>query len=311
MNQCDHNANFEALLTEMGRCAQETEGYIEGLLKSEQRRGTPERLLDAMRHAALGGGKRFRPFLVIQSALLCGVERSVALPAASAIELVHCYSLVHDDLPVMDNDPVRRGRPSVWKAFDEWTAVLVGDALLTLAFECLADDEYARSHGQSAMLVRTLARAAGANGMVGGQALDLQAERLTDGAPPMTPESVRQLHGMKTGRLISAACEMGACIGDADERILSALRRYGDDIGLAFQLSDDLLDAEGETAIVGKTTGKDEAAGKATYVSLLGVEATRQRLNSAISNSVAALEPFGPVADHLIAAAHYLAVRQH
>ncbi len=269
----------------------------------------PERLVAAMRHAALAGGKRFRPLLVMESARLFGARPETALDAAIALELVHCYSLAHDDLPAMDNDALRRGRPTVWKAFDEWTAILAGDALLTLAFELLARPSTHPDPERRVELVATLGRAAGAAGMVGGQALDLDADKR--GEPPSpSADHVRRLQAMKTGALMVAACEMGAIVGGAGPAERKALVSYGRAIGLAFQIADDLLDAEGDAAVVGKAVAKDQEAGKATLVSVLGVEAARAELKRAEAEATAALAPFGAKAATLLAAARFVIQRE-
>jgi farnesyl diphosphate synthase len=268
-----------------------------------------ERLADALHHATIGGGKRLRPFLVVESAGLFGVEPRAALDAGAAIECVHCYSLAHDDLPAMDNDELRRGRPTVWKAFDEWTAILAGDALLTFAFELLSRPAVHADPEIRLDLISSLARAAGAAGMVGGQALDLEAEKL-GGLAPKTMAHIRRLQSMKTGALIALSCEAGAILGAAapDER--AALRSYGDALGLAFQIADDLLDAEGDAATVGKRVAKDAAAGKATLVSLIGCEAARSELARVEDQAAAALASFGERGDMLREAARYVAHRQ-
>ena len=232
--------------------------------------GPEVRVVEAMRYSALNGGKRIRPFLVTASADLFNVDRPSALRAAAAIEMVHCYSLIHDDLPAMDDDDLRRGKAACHIEFDEATAILAGDALLTKAFEVLADD---RTHGNStvrAELILVLAKAAGDAGMVGGQMLDLVAEDHALNMPEIT-----RLQRMKTGALIAVSCEAGAIMGRASEKAHHALHAYAHDIGLAFQIADDLLDVEGDEEEVGKKTGKDAAAGKATFVSLLGRERAR------------------------------------
>jgi farnesyl diphosphate synthase len=242
--------------------------------------GTPERLQAAMRHAVMGGGKRLRPFLVLETAAVFGASAEAAMPAAIALELIHCYSLVHDDLPAMDNDELRRGQPTVWRAFDDWTAILAGDALLTLAFEVLAQPPGAalsRDAARQLTLVRLLARASGAAGMVGGQTLDLEADKL--GQPPApTVAHIRKLQSMKTGALFSYACEAGAVAAGAKSQEISAMSCFGAALGAAFQLADDLLDVEGDAAVVGKATGKDAAAGKATLIGLMGLDAARASL---------------------------------
>jgi len=269
----------------------------------------PERLTAAARHASLGGGKRVRPFLVIESAALFGVETHQSLDAAAAIECVHCYSLVHDDLPAMDNDELRRGQPTVWKAYDEWTAILAGDALLTLAFEILADPHTHASAEVRSDLVLTLARASGGGGMAGGQALDLEASKRSVPASPGL-DHVARLQAMKTGALITCACEMGAILGRAGRAEREALCRYGQALGSAFQIADDLLDAEGDAAAAGKAVAKDAAAGKATIVGLMGVEAARQRLQKLEDEAVAALTTFGGKAPVLADIARFVSRRQ-
>jgi farnesyl diphosphate synthase len=268
----------------------------------------PRRLLDAVSHATLGGGKRFRPCLVVESAALFGLSEAEALDTAAAVECVHCYSLVHDDLPAMDNDAMRRGLPTVWKAFDEWTAILAGDALLTLAFEILSRPETHASAHVRLELIAGLARAAGMAGMVGGQALDLEAERLPTGTAPALAE-ILHLQSLKTGALIRFSCEAGAILGEAGAEARAALRDYGTEIGLAFQIADDLLDAEGDAATVGKAVSKDAAAGKATLVSLMGIEAARAELRRVEQAAIAALAPFGARAEPLIEAARFVASR--
>jgi farnesyl diphosphate synthase len=268
--------------------------------------GVPERLAAAMRHAVLAGGKRLRPFLVIESARLFAVAPERACDTAAALELVHCYSLAHDDLPAMDNDEHRRGQPTVWKAYDEWTAILVGDALLTLAFELLAEQD--ASPEIRAVLVATLARAAGAAGMAGGQVLDLEAGKL---GRPECPDldHIHRLQAMKTGALIAFGCEAGAILGRAGAEQRAALRCYGEALGLAFQISDDLLDVEGDAALLGKAIAKDAAAGKATLVALMGADAARARLTEVAEAGIAALASFGARAETLIEAMWFVARR--
>jgi farnesyl diphosphate synthase len=269
--------------------------------------GAPPRLLTAMRHAALGGGKRVRPFLLIECAGLFGVPPLAALNAAAALECVHCYSLVHDDLPAMDNDDLRRGRPTVHRAFDEWTAILAGDALLTVAFEMLASVDTHPDAAVRAELALGLARASGAAGMVGGQCLDLEAEKLGQPQRP-TLADVRRLQAMKTGALIRYACEAGAVLGSADMELRRALSVYGERLGRAFQIADDLLDVEGEAMTVGKATGKD--GGKATVMSLMGVDAAKAELAKLETEALAALQPFADRANALREAAAFVVQRQ-
>jgi len=297
----------------LDRIRELTEARLDAFLgtKTERSGGDnrpPKRLADAMGHATLGGGKRFRPFLVVESAALFGLSESQAVDAAAAVECVHCYSLAHDDLPAMDNDALRRGRPTVWKAFDEWTAILAGDALLTVAFEILSKPEVHASPEVRLELIASLARAAGMAGMVGGQALDLEAERLPRTAPPTLAE-IQHLQSLKTGALIRFACEAGAILGEAGPDARDALRTYGKEIGLAFQIADDLLDAEGDAATVGKAVSKDAAAGKATLVSLMGIDAARTELARVEQAAIEALSPFGSRAGALIEAARFVASR--
>lgn len=301
---------FAAQLTDAAR---RVEARLADIIDREEARGTPPRLVCATRHAVLGGGKRFRPFLVLESAGLFGVPADAAIDAAAAIECIHCYSLVHDDLPAMDNDEQRRGQPTVWKAYDEWTAILAGDGLQALAFELLSAPGAHADASVSSALVHVLAIASGSPGMVGGQALDLEAGleagMASTGAAPDVAHITR-LQAMKTGALIRAACEMGAILGQASTDHRAALLRYGEALGFAFQISDDLLDAEGSAADVGKATGKDAAAGKATLVSLLGLEKARAYLDQTVAAAVAALEPFGDRASMLAEAARFMGRRE-
>ena len=273
----------------------------------------PVRLLAAMRHGALGGGKRLRPFLLIETARLFGLSPEAALPAATAIELIHCYSLVHDDLPSMDNDDLRRGLPTVHKAYDEATAILAGDALLTLAFEILAEPSAAGDPAIRCDLVLALARASGLAGMVGGQMLDLEAEGRHADAPcnsPPLPRNVRRLQAMKTGALLAAAVGMGAILGNASPSQRMALSSYGQALGAAFQVADDVLDVEASPEAMGKATAKDADAGKATLVAAIGLEAARHERDRLAADAVNALQGFGPEADMLRAAARFAAERR-
>ena len=294
--------------------AQETEELLDRLLAPapmEGERMRPRRLIDAMRYASLGGGKRLRPFLVVESAALFGVSPRSSLMAGAALECVHCYSLVHDDLPAMDNDELRRGRPTTHKAFDEATAVLAGDGLLTFAFDILCRPQTHSDAEVRLNLVTALARAAGIGGMVGGQMLDLAAEGRFEAKPaPVTEQDVRTLQAMKTGALLRFACTAGAILGKADASQWDALGRYGSALGEAFQIADDLLDLEGDSATVGKATGKDAAAHKATLVGVLGPAAARRRLEGLVGEAQAALEVFGSSAGTLKAAARFVAARR-
>jgi farnesyl diphosphate synthase len=266
----------------------------------------PEQLAQAMRYAALGGGKRLRPVLLIESAGLFGVRAENALDAAAALECVHCYSLVHDDLPAMDDDALRRGQPTVHLAFDEAAAILAGDGLLTLAFEILATPQ---THSDAAVrgeLILGLARAAGWAGMAGGQSLDLEAEGKT-----LRVEEIRRLQALKTGALIQYACVAGAILGRADGDDWNALETYGRVLGQAFQLADDLLDVTGDAGKLGKETGKDENAGKATLVAVLGLDRAKAELERLESEAIASLERFGSRAEILREAARFVSRREH
>ena len=265
----------------------------------------PARLLEAMRHGVLAGGKRLRPFLVMESAALFDAAGEAALRVAAALECVHCYSLIHDDLPSMDNDDVRRGKPTVHRAFDEATAILAGDGLLTHAFDILADDATGLPAATRLELVLGLARAAGIGGMVGGQMLDLDAARVRpDEAGIVT------LQAMKTGALIRYACEAGAVAGQASAADRERLAEFGSAIGLAFQLADDLLAVTGDAGQLGKATRKDDGAGKATLVALHGQDWTRRQLRGLVDQARTLLEPFGGKAARLVEAASFIAERR-
>jgi len=264
------------------------------------------RLMEAVRYSSLAGGKRIRPFLVTASADLFGVSEEYALRTASAVEMVHCYSLIHDDLPAMDDDDLRRGVPTCHVKFDEATAILAGDALLTRAFEVLADPATHTDPRVRSDLVIELARAAGPDGMVGGQMLDLIAENNHLRMPEIT-----RLQRMKTGALIAFSCEAGGILGKAPDSARQALRAYAHDLGLAFQIADDLLDVEGTEEEEGKKTGKDAAAGKATFVSLLGPERARAQSDMLADQAVEHLDIFNEKADSLRAMAKFVVNRRN
>ena len=303
-------SDFNARLAETAAATEALLGRLlaDAPLPSEIAR--PARLLAAMRHAMLGGGKRLRPFLLAESAALFGAARQGALLAGCALECVHGYSLVHDDLPAMDDDDLRRGRPTVHKAFDDATAILAGDALLTLAFDVMARAEVHAEANVRAALVLELARAAGIGGMAGGQMLDLAAEGRFGDKQKLGETEVKTLQAMKTGALIRFAARAGAILGQADAAGRAALDRYGAAVGQAFQIADDLLDVESDAATLGKAAGKDAAAGKATLVSLLGVKGAHARLAALVAEAESALVPFGGKADILRAAARFTAERK-
>ncbi len=301
-------------LSRLNAVAADTETLLDRVLGPDPidgERSRPGRLIASIRYSSLGGGKRFRPFLVVESAALFGLERSRALMTGAALECVHCYSLVHDDLPAMDNDDLRRGRPTAHKAFDDATAILAGDSLLTYAFDLLSRPETHPSADVRIRLVMALARASGLGGMVGGQILDLAAEgRFNDVPKPKTLSEVETLQAMKTGALIRFGAVAGAILGQADDERLKALDRYGAAVGQAFQIADDLLDIEGDAATVGKQTGKDAAAGKATIVGVLGIAKSKERLRALVDEASSALSMFGERADVLKAAAKFVAERR-
>ncbi len=301
---------YQEFLSLLRTNAEAVEALLTALLSADMQAdeiARPERLLAAMRHGVLNGGKRLRPFLVIESAALFpNVERRTALRIGAALECIHCYSLVHDDLPAMDDDDLRRGQPTVHVAFDEATAILAGDTLLTLAFDIVAAPDTHLPDATKTALVLALARAAGIGGMAGGQALDLAAERQ---APD--EDGIVTLQAMKTGALLRFACEAGAIIAGASDEDRRALRRYGETIGLAFQIADDLLDLTADAATMGKATGKDAGRGKATLVSRRGQAWAEQRLKELVTEAEALLAPFSHRAGILIETAHFIANRRN
>ena len=287
------------------------EARLDAELTATPREGEPARpprLIEAMRYATLGGGKRLRPFLTIETARALGRADDGAVRAGAAIECLHAYSLVHDDLPSMDDDDLRRGKPTVHRAFDEATAVLVGDALQALAFEILADPRTDANPETRAKLCAGLARASGLAGMVGGQMLDLLAETL----PRQAPDAIARLQAMKTGALLGFSVEAGALLAAAEAPVAAALRLYGRAIGAAFQIADDLLDAEGDEAALGKRAGKDADRGKATLVSALGIDAARGELERLIATAKEAIDRagLGESGDVLRQAAEFVGARK-
>jgi len=295
----------------LDQTAEETERLLAQLLSDTllpDEIARPQRLMDAMRYSSLNGGKRLRPFLVAESSAVFGVPREAALLAGAALECIHCYSLIHDDLPSMDNSDLRRGRPTAHQAFDDATAILAGDALLTIAFDIITRDEIHSDPGVRLALTRALARASGIGGMAGGQIMDLAGEgRFGDKEPP----DVAKLQQMKTGALLHFGCIAGALLGQASKQEYAALDAYGRALGEAFQIADDLLDLEGDAATLGKPAGQDNAMGKTTFVTLLGVEGARQRLKSLIAQADSALSIFGGRAEVLRATARFVAERQN
>jgi len=287
----------EALLAKLLSDATETDEIVR-----------PKRLIEAMRYSSLGGGKRLRPFLVVESAAVFGVPREAALMAGAALECIHCYSLIHDDLPAMDNSDLRRGRPTLHKAYDDATAILAGDALLTIAFDIITRDAIHEDATVRLLLTRALARASGVGGMAGGQLLDLAGEgRFGD----REPVNVARLQQMKTGALLRFGCIAGAILGQASQKEYQALDDYGKALGEAFQIADDLLDVEGDEAALGKPAGADAALGKTTFVTQLGIDGAKQRVRDLLARADAALSIFGSRGDVLRATSRFVAERKN
>ncbi len=290
--------------------ADETEALLEKLLSDSplpDEIARPKRLMDAMRYSSLGGGKRLRPFLVVESSAVFGIPRDAALLAGAALECIHCYSLIHDDLPAMDNSDLRRGRPTLHKTTDDATAILAGDGLLTLAFDIITRDEVHKDPAVRLLLTRALARAAGIGGMVGGQLLDLAGEGRFGDRGPVDVALVQQ---MKTGALLRFGCIAGALLGQASQKDYQALDAYGRALGEAFQIADDLLDVEGDAAALGKPAGADAALGKTTFVTQLGIDGAKKRVRDLLAKADEALSVFGTRGDVLRAAAHFVADRK-
>jgi farnesyl diphosphate synthase len=295
----------------LDKTAEDTEILLSELLSDElmpDEIARPKRLVDAIRYSSLGGGKRLRPFLVVASSAVFGVPRQAALLAGAALECIHCYSLIHDDLPAMDNSDLRRGRPTLHKVYDDATAILAGDALLTIAFDIITRDEIHHEPSARLALTRALARASGVGGMVGGQMLDLAGEgRFGD----REVVDVARLQQMKTGALLRFGCVAGAILGQASQKEYQALDDFGRALGEAFQIADDLLDVEGDAAALGKQTGQDAALGKTTFVTQLGIDGAKQRLRDLLARADSALSIFGVKADVLRAAARFVAERKN
>jgi farnesyl diphosphate synthase len=295
----------------LDQTAEDTEALLEQLLADAvvaDEIVRPERLIEAMRYSSLGGGKRLRPFLVVESAVVFAVPRQAALLAGAALECIHCYSLIHDDLPAMDNSDLRRGRPTLHKAYDDATAILAGDALLTIAFDIITRDEIHKDANVRLLLTRALARASGVGGMAGGQMLDLAGEgRFGD----REPVDVARLQQMKTGALLRFGCIAGALLGQSSVKEYEALDDFGRALGEAFQIADDLLDVEGDAATLGKPAGADAELGKTTFVTQLGIEGAKQRVRDLLARADAALSTFGAKGDVLRAAARFVAERRN
>jgi farnesyl diphosphate synthase len=295
----------QALASAMAAAAAEIDRALDALIPPTE--GDEARLFEAMRYASMGGGKRLRGFLVLEGAAQFGVSREAALRVAAAIEMLHAYSLVHDDLPCMDDDDLRRGKPTVHRAFDEATAVLAGDALQTQAFLVLSEPDTHPDPAVRAELCRALARAAGARGMCGGQMLDMLAE---EAGRPLEEAEIGRLQLLKTGKLIEFSAEAGAILGKAPIQLRHALCAYGRDLGAAFQIADDVLDATASAEETGKRTGKDADAGKATLVGLLGLERARLQAERLAAQAQDHLDAFGEAAAHLRALANYTIARR-
>ncbi|MBR1160172.1 polyprenyl synthetase family protein [Bradyrhizobium elkanii] len=295
----------------LDQTAEETEALLAKLLSDATESDEivrPKRLIEAMRYSSLGGGKRLRPFLVVESAAVFGIPREAALLVGAALECIHCYSLIHDDLPAMDNSDLRRGRPTLHKAYDDATAILAGDALLTIAFDIITRDAIHKDAQVRLLLTRALARASGIGGMAGGQILDLAGEGRFGDREPVDVARVQQ---MKTGALLRFGCIAGAILGQASQKEYQALDDYGKALGEAFQIADDLLDVEGDAAALGKPAGADAALGKTTFVTQLGIDGAKQRVRDLLARADAALSVFGDRSDVLRAAAHFVAERKN
>lgn len=300
----ENASGTQTLEIALTRAAHAVEEALSTLLPAGDNGGGEARLFEAMRYSALGSGKRLRPFLLMATAAMFEVPEAVAVRAGVAVELIHTYSLIHDDLPCMDDDLMRRGKPSCHIKFGEATAVLAGDALMPLAFEVLTDPATHPDAAVRVALVSSLAIAAGARGMVGGQMLDLAAEERD-----MDAGEIAHLERLKTGALIAFACDAGAILGRASDGERRALAAYAHDLGLAFQMADDLLDVEGDSGVMGKATGKDAARGKATFIAALGIDETRTRAGLLVDQAAAHLEPFGPRAKLLRDVARFVVER--
>ncbi len=296
--------SFELAKNSLSEFAKIIEDYLIESLPAPS--GMEAQVIDAMRYALMAGGKRLRPFLVMQPASLFDIEGALARRVAIAVEYIHTYSLIHDDLPAMDDDDMRRGKPSVHRKFDEATAILAGDALLTSAFEILADEKTHEDAYVRCELIAALTKAAGAIGMVGGQMIDLKAENQN-----LQEEQIKRMQQMKTGALIVFSCEAGAILAKVNDERRKTLIGYAGDIGLAFQIIDDLLDVESSSDDIGKKAGKDVRAGKATLVSLMGVREAKQTAETVIDDAINQLKQFDAKADILRSLALFVLHRAH
>ena len=297
------SSSASAFLVSIKDAAERVEDALDAFLPPED--GPLGRVVDAMRWGALDGGKRLRPFLVIAAADMFGAPRSRSVRVGAAVEMIHCYSLIHDDLPAMDDSDLRRGRPSVHKKFDDATAILAGDALLTQAFEILAEEETHPDGAVRCALALELARGAGKAGMVGGQMIDIYAEE-----KDFDLEGVTQLQRLKTGALIRFSAVGGGLVGEAGAHEIAALAAYAEDLGLAFQIVDDILDATGDAEALGKPAGQDAEMDKATFIKLLGMDGARTKAAELVERCKARLEPFGARAEALKGAADFVFERK-
>jgi farnesyl diphosphate synthase len=294
----------------LDKTAEDTEALLAELLSDapmQDEISRPKRLIESMRYSSLNGGKRLRPFLVVESAAVFSVPPKGALLVGAALECIHCYSLIHDDLPAMDNSDLRRGRPTLHKAYDDATAILAGDALLTIAFDIITRDEIHPDAGVRLALTRALARCAGIGGMAGGKMLDLAGEGRFGDREPVDVARVQQ---MKTGALLRFGCIAGALLGQASAAEYQALDDFGRALGEAFQIADDLLDVESDAATLGKPAGADAELGKTTFVTQLGIDGAKQRVRDLLARGDAALSIFGARGDVLRAAARFVAERK-
>lgn len=296
-------------MSKLSDALKETRKLVDAELdKLLQPLATPEkRVIEAMRYSSIGGGKALRPFLLMMTAQMFGISFAQSVRVATCLEMVHSYSLIHDDLPAMDNDDLRRGKPSAHKQYDEATAILAGDGLLTRAFEVLASDKTWVDPVVRCELIGLLGNAAGMHGMIGGQMLDLMSE----GEIELSLTDIVRLQSMKTGRLLIYACEAGAILGNAPFESRQALKTYAGDLGLAFQITDDILDIEGSVEKMGKTLRKDVEVGKATYVSMVGVDEAKKKAKELILHAIDSLKPFGDKADMLRELALFILNRDH
>ena len=299
-----HNASSEDIVSKLFACSQEIDALFKQIISNQLRQYEiyrPSLLIEAMQYSCIGAGKRLRPFLVLKSAEIFSGDIHTALRVGCAVEAIHCYSLIHDDLPAMDDDDLRRGKPSLHRKYDEATAILAGDALLTLAFDIIASEHTELKAETKLKLIQQLSQAAGVGGMVGGQILDLKNENRA-----ATDTEILKMHSMKTGAILTFSARAGAIISDASEQDIKHLESYGAAIGLAFQLADDILDLTVDSKTLGKTSGKDLTASKATIATLYGIDETKRQLNGLIDEAIDILSPYKEKANELVTLARFV-----